>query len=226
MSLDGRPTTSVSPGHGEVFIPQSMVRLDEHINGSDLSANSTGGAENEPKEADGNYEESGQVAMEKEKKQEKEKEKAALAKVLGPETAGQTDIDEQTKPLEELKKVKQLEDHMSADRAVLAGVPSADRQYPAAQQNYPQSSSHLGRQSSSTQDPYQLSHSQPSSVPLQGDWSSPLVVGSAVMISNSNPSMCGTIKWIGTVPQVQGYVAGVELVSKGIFNGMLLIYIS
>ena len=127
-----------------------------------------------------------------------EKEKAALAKVLGPEIAGETSMEEQLRILEECKKAKQREDNTSADRGVLTGGPSTDRQYPAAQQNYPQSSSHLGKQSSSTQDPYQLSHSQPSSVPLQGDWSSPLVVGSAVIIRNSNPPMCGTIRWIGT----------------------------
>ena len=184
----GRPYIPVSSDHGTVFIPQTMVELDEHINGAGRKA-----------------------ALEK----EKEKEKAALAKDLGPETAGQTNIDEQVKLLEEFKKAKQREYNSSADRAVLTGVPSTDRQYPAAQQNYPQSSSHLGRQSSSTQDPYQFSHS---SVPLQGDWSSPLVVGSAVMIPNSNPPICGTIRWIGTIPQVQGYVAEVELVSTGVIH--------
>ena len=119
------------------------------------------------------------------------------------------------------RKKKQREDHMSADKGVQPGGPSTDRQDPAAQQNYPKSSSHLGRQSSSTQDPYQLSHSQPSSVPLQGDWSSPLVIGSAVIL---NPPMCGTIRWIGTISQVQGYVAGVELVSTCILNDFLLLY--
>ena len=65
---------------------------------------------------------------------------------------------------------------------------------------------------------YQLSHSQPSSVPLQGDWPSPLVVGSAVINPNSNPFIYGTIKWIGTISQIQGYVAGVELVSTGVIS--------
>ena len=42
-----------------------------------------------------------------------------------------------------------------------------------------------------------------------------LGVGSAVVVSNSNPPMCGIIRWIGTMPlvKVKRYVAGVELVS-------------
>ena len=211
-----RPSIPISSGHGKVYIPQSMV---EQMNDSVISAQSMGRIKDEPpKRAVVKYDESRHAAVEKEKEREKEKEKekekAALAKVLGPEIAGQTDIDEQLRILEECKKAKQREDNTSADRGVLTGGPSADRQYPAAQQNYPQSSSHLGRQSNSTQDPYQFSHSQPSSVPLQGDWSSPLVVGSAVILPKSNPPIYGTIRWIGTIPQVQGFVAGVELVSN------------
>ena len=216
----GRPVIPVSSGHGKVFISQSMVEPAEQIDGSDINVTNTAATKDEPKVAGGKFEESRQAALEKEKK----KEKAELAKMVGSDIAGGTDIAEQLKILEECKKAKQREDNISADRGVLTGGPSADRQYPAAQQNYPQSSSHLGRQSSSTQDPYQLSHSQPSSVPLQGDWSSPLVVGSAVMIRNSNPPMCGTIRWIGTISQVQGYVAGVELVSTCtcILNALVL----
>ena len=63
-----------------------------------------------------------------------------------------------------------------------------------------------------TQDPHQPSVV----VPAQGDWATQqhLRIGSAVVMSdNINPPMYGTIKWIGTIPQVNGYVAGMELVS-------------
>ena len=62
-----------------------------------------------------------------------------------------------------------------------------------------------------TQDPHQPSIV----VPAQGDWAAPqhVGIGSAVVISNTNPPMYGTIRWIGTMPQVNGYIAGVELVS-------------
>ncbi|KAL5467172.1 hypothetical protein EMCRGX_G031364 [Ephydatia muelleri] len=61
-----------------------------------------------------------------------------------------------------------------------------------------------------TQDPHQPSVV----VPAQGDWATQqhLRIGSAVVMSdNINPPMYGTIKWIGTIPQVNGYVAGMEL---------------
>ena len=62
-----------------------------------------------------------------------------------------------------------------------------------------------------TQDPYQPSVV----VPAQKDWAAQqhLGIGSAVVISNSNPPTYGTIRWIGAIPQVNGYIAGVELVS-------------
>ena len=70
----------------------------------------------------------------------------------------------------------------------------------------------VGRQSSYTQDPHQGSHQPSVVVPAQGDWAAQqqIGIGSAVVISTP---MCGTIRWIGTIPQVNGYVAGVELVS-------------
>ena len=40
-----------------------------------------------------------------------------------------------------------------------------------------------------------------------------LGVGSAVIVFNINPPIYGIIRWIGTMPQVKGYIAGVELVS-------------
>eukprot|EP00731_Ephydatia_muelleri_P026538 Em0018g638a len=57
------------------------------------------------------------------------------------------------------------------------------------------------------------SHQPSVVVPAQGDWATPhhVGIGSAVVISNSNPPMYGTIRWIGTMPQVHGYVAGMEL---------------
>ena len=62
-----------------------------------------------------------------------------------------------------------------------------------------------------TQDPHQPSVV----VPAQGDWAAQqhVGIGSAVVISNSNPPIYGTIRWIGTKPPINGYVAGVELVS-------------
>ena len=73
----------------------------------------------------------------------------------------------------------------------------------------------VGRQSSYTQDPHQGSRQPSVVVPAQGDWAAEqhVGIGSVVVISNINPPMCGTIRWIGTIPQVNGYVAGVELVS-------------
>ena len=63
------------------------------------------------------------------------------------------------------------------------------------------------------------SHQPSVVVPAQGDWATQqhLGIGSAVVISNSNPPMYGTIRWIGTMPQVHGYVAGVELVSVTLY---------
>ena len=56
-------------------------------------------------------------------------------------------------------------------------------------------------------------------VPAQGDWATQqhVGIGSAVVISNSNPPMYGTIRWIGTIPQVNGYIAGVQLVSVTLY---------
>lgn len=58
VSMMGRPTISVSSGHGKAFIPQAMVaaELDVHING-----------------AGEKYEESRQADLEKEMEKEKEK---------------------------------------------------------------------------------------------------------------------------------------------------------
>ena len=63
------------------------------------------------------------------------------------------------------------------------------------------------------------SHQPSVIVPAQGDWATPHHegIGSAVVISNINPPMYGTIRWIGTIPQVNGYVAGVELVSVTLY---------
>ena len=59
------------------------------------------------------------------------------------------------------------------------------------------------------------SHQPSVVVPAQGYWATPhhVGIGFAVVISSSNPPMYRTIRWIGTIPQVNGYVAGVELVS-------------
>ena len=66
-----------------------------------------------------------------------------------------------------------------------------------------------------TQDPHQGSHQPSVVVPAQGDWAAEQHVGirSAVVVSNINPPIGGTIRWIGAIPQVNGYVAGMELVS-------------
>ena len=140
-----------------------------------------------------------------------EKEKEALALDLGPEIAKETNIEEQMKALEEFKKSKQREDNTAPNKDMYAGRLSADSQYPGVQQNYPQSNSQLNRQSSYTQDPHQGSH-QPSA---QGHWAAQqqIGIGSAVVVSNSNPPIGGTIRWIGTIPQVNGHIVGVELVS-------------
>ena len=78
---------------------------------------------------------------------------------------------------------------------------TADSQYPAVQHYYPHSNSQLGRQSSYTQDPHQGSHQPSIIVPAQGAWAAQqhVGIGSAVAISNSNPPMYGTIRWIGTL---------------------------
>ena len=57
-------------------------------------------------------------------------------------------------------------------------------------------------------------------VPAQGYWAAQqhLGIGSTVVMSNSNPPMYGTIRWIGTIPQVNGYVAGMELVSVTVYT--------
>ena len=59
------------------------------------------------------------------------------------------------------------------------------------------------------------SHQPSVVVPAQGYWATPhhVEIVSAVVISNINPPIGGTIRWIGTIPQVNGYVAWVELVS-------------
>ena len=49
------------------------------------------------------------------------------------------------------------------------------------------------------------------SPPQQGVQHSELDVGSAVQVSDL--PRYGVIRWIGEVPNIQGYVAGVELVS-------------
>ena len=66
-----------------------------------------------------------------------------------------------------------------------------------------------------TQDPHQGSHQPSVVVPAQGDWAAqqPVGIGSPVVVSNINPPICETIRWIGAIPQVNGYVAGMELVS-------------
>ena len=63
------------------------------------------------------------------------------------------------------------------------------------------------------------SHQPSVDVLAQGYWATPHQVGivSAVFISNSNPPMYGTIRWIGTIPQVNGYIAGVKLVSVTLY---------
>ena len=56
------------------------------------------------------------------------------------------------------------------------------------------------------------------SPPQQGVQLGELDIGSTVQISD--PPRYGVIKWIGELPNIQGYVAGVELVSVSIFfNG-------
>ena len=62
---------------------------------------------------------------------------------------------------------------------------------------------------------YTLDPHQPSVVvPAQGDWAAQQHLGiGSVVVYNINPPMCGTIRWIGAIPQVNGYVAGMELVS-------------
>ena len=145
-----------------------------------------------------------------------EKEKATLAQELGPEIAMETNIEEQVKAMEMFKKSKQR-NTVAPDKVVYAGGSSSDCQNPAVQQYYPHSNGQLGRQSSYTQDPHQGSHQPSVVVPAQGDWVTQqhVGIGSDVVVSNSNPPMCGTIKWIGTIPQaVNGHVAGVELVSN------------
>ena len=222
ISLIGRPHFTISTGHSKVFIPQTMVELDEPTKGSDISAKSTPCTTDQLKEAGVDYEESRRAALE----YEKQKAAAALAKDLGPEVAKETNIDEQVKALEQFTKAKQQEDNTAADRGVPTSEPSAYRQYPAVQPNCSQQSSQLCRQSGSTHNPNQFSaennqsggtydpyHGQPRPVSRQGDWMQHVGVGSTVMVPNINPPMYGIIRWIGTMPQVQGYVAGVELVS-------------
>ena len=124
---------TVSSNHGRAFIPQTMVELDEPIRGSDISTISTACTTDQLKEAGVDFEDSRCATLE----HEKQKAVAALAKDLGPEVAGQTNIK--------------------------------------------------------------------GPIPQLG-------VGSTVMIPNLTPPIYGIIVWIGTIPQVQGYVAGVELV--------------
>ena len=94
-----------------------------------------------------------------------------------------------------------------------AGVDNEDRRYAASKLEKEKAGLAALQQNTPnyTQDPHQPSVV----VPAQGDWATQqhLGIGSAVVISNSNPPMYGTIRWIGTIPQVNGYVAGVELVS-------------
>ena len=194
VALKGRPLFGCNPDHGRLFIPQTMVELDEQINDSDNTERSTLGIKDIHKEA--RVDNKGQKVL------RFEKEKATLAQDLGPEIARETDIEEQRKALEEFKKAKQREDKAAPNKDVYAGGSSANIQYPADQKDYPYSNSQpFSRQSNYTQDPHQGSH-QPSV---------DVGIGSDVVVSNSNPPMHGTITWIGTMPQV--YVAGVELVS-------------
>ena len=193
----------VGRGHGRVFIPQAMVEQDEQINDSGNTERNTFGIKDIHKEA--TVDNKGQPAL------HFEKEKAALVMDLGPR---ETNIEEQMKVLEEFKKAKQRKDN-SAVQPVRS---TADSQYPALQHYYPHSISQLSRQSSYTQDPHQGSHQPSVVVPAQGHWAAQqhVGIGSAVVISNSNPPMYGTIRWIGTIPQVNEYVAGVELVSYNV----------
>ena len=51
-------------------------------------------------------------------------------------------------------------------------------------------------------------------VPAQGVWAAQQHLGiGSVVVYNINPPIGGTIRWIGTIPQVNGYIAGMELVS-------------
>ena len=210
IALKGRPQFVIGRNvdgreHRRVFIPQTMVELDEQINGSDSREKSTSATKGIQKEA-GVY---------NEERRHVEKEKAALAQCLGPEIAMETNIEEQVKAMETFEKSKQRNTVAAPDKVVYAGGSSSDCQNPAVQQYYPHSNGQLGRQSSYTQDPHQGSHQPSVVVPAQGDWvtQQPVGIGSTVAVSNSNPPVCGTIRWIGTIPQANGYVAGVELVS-------------
>lgn len=82
-------------------------------------------------------------------------------------------------------------DRSSQDRVVVKGAPSTASQYPAVKR-YDLQSTQTGK---------------------QDGWSSLLGIGSDVVVPHLDPPTCGTIRWIGTSPQVLGYVAGVELVS-------------
>ena len=93
--------------------------------------------------------------------------------------------------LKALEKAKGHVDRSSQDRVVVKSAPSTASQYPAVKQ-------------------YDLQSTQ---VGKQDGWSSLLGIGSDVVVPHLDPPTCGTIRWIGTSPQVLGYVAGVELVS-------------
>ena len=184
-----------------------MVELGEQTNGSDTTGKNTDGTKDTHQEAGVDNEGKRQAVL------KTEDEKAALAQLLGPEIARETNVKEQVKALEEFKKaVKQREDNTASNKDVYAGGSS---QYPAVQHDYHHSNSQLGRQSSYTQDPHQDIHQPSVVIPAHGHWAAEqhVGIGSAVVISNSNPPIGGTIRWIGTMPQVNGYVAGVELVS-------------
>ena len=210
IALKGRPQFRVGRDidgreYRRVFIPQTMVELYEQINGPHSREKSTSNTKGIQKEA-GVY---------NEERRHVEKEKATLAQCLRPEIAREVDMKEQIKALLEIQKAKQHEDNSAPNKDVYASGSSADCQYPKFQQYYPHSNSQLGRQSSYTLDPHQGSHQPSVVVPAQGDWvtQQPVGIGSTVAVSNSNPPVCGTIRWIGTIPQANGYVAGVELVS-------------
>eukprot|EP00731_Ephydatia_muelleri_P026557 Em0018g657a len=189
-----------------------MVELGEQTNGSDTTGKNTDGTKDTHQEAGVDNEGKRQAVL------KTEDEKAALAQLLGPEIARETNVKEQVKALEEFKKaVKQREDNTASNKDVYAGGSS---QYPAVQHYYHHSNSQLGRQSSYTQDPHQDIHQPSVVIPAHGHWAAEqhLGIGSAVIVSNSNPPIGGTIRWIGTIPQANGYVAGVELSRSGSFT--------
>ena len=208
--MEGSPYFTVTLGHGRVYIPRVMTELDVQMKGSNCSAISSACTTDHLMEVGMDYDESRKAVLELEKQKAAT---SALSKDLGLAIAGQTDIVEKVTAYEEFEKAMHCEDNTTADRIVPTCGPSMDKQCPAVQLHYAQSSSQLGIQSGNTEDPFLFSHCQPSPMPRQGGIIPKLGVGFAVMIPNISPPMYGTIRWIGTLPQVQGCVAGVELVS-------------